>query len=125
MSPEITTRIQYFLIQNKLFGRKQNAFKPKLGTMDPTMHLIHLFAKYLPTRNHFSVLSVHFTKAFRELVSKSKTIQKHCNRRFVINVKGHKLIKLALYLIPSKNLHALMKNITNISHIYLFYFEDK
>lgn len=60
----VATRITWFLIKNKLLSKNQVAFKPNKGTINALSYIDHLIASTLSHRNHLSVISIDFEKAF-------------------------------------------------------------
>ena len=60
----ITKRLTWFLQRNKLISHQQVAFKPGKGTLDALVYLDHKMATTISTRNHISIISIDFEKAF-------------------------------------------------------------
>lgn len=60
----IATRITWALLKNKHLSNHQVAFKPNKGTIDAHSYIDHIIASNLSHRNHLSILSIDFDKAF-------------------------------------------------------------
>ncbi len=54
----------WFLTNNKLISHNQVAFKSKQSTIDSLLHIQHYASNALSTKNHVTVLSTDFEKAF-------------------------------------------------------------
>lgn len=60
----IATRITWFLLKNQLLSNHQVAFKPNKGTLDALIYIDHITANTLSHKNHLSIISIDFEKAF-------------------------------------------------------------
>ncbi|XP_017465627.1 PREDICTED: RNA-directed DNA polymerase from mobile element jockey-like [Rhagoletis zephyria] len=60
----IATRLSWFVNSNKFIHHNQVAFKKGQGTLDALLHLDHVISDVLSCRNHISLLSLDFLKAF-------------------------------------------------------------
>uniref|UniRef100_A0A0K8U6S8 RNA-directed DNA polymerase from mobile element jockey n=1 Tax=Bactrocera latifrons TaxID=174628 RepID=A0A0K8U6S8_BACLA len=60
----IATRLAWYAQSNNLISHNQVAFKRGQGTLDALLHLDHFISDALSHKNHVSILSLDFLKAF-------------------------------------------------------------
>lgn len=60
----LTKRLMWFVNKNNLINHNQAAFRKNYSTLDPLLLFQHFVSDALSTKNHVSVLSTDFEKAF-------------------------------------------------------------
>ena len=63
----IAKRIMWFLNITNAISSNQTGFKPGSSTIDSLLFIDHLICKALSTKNHISILSIDFEKAFDKI----------------------------------------------------------
>lgn len=63
----VATRLQWFCEARKLISTNQVGFKSNRGCADALLHIDYLASKALSSRNHLTILSLDFEKAFERI----------------------------------------------------------
>lgn len=63
----IAKRIMWFATATNAFSPNQVGFKPGSSTTDALLYIDHLISKAFSTKNHISILSIDFQKAFDKI----------------------------------------------------------
>ncbi|XP_050338794.1 uncharacterized protein LOC126765213 isoform X2 [Bactrocera neohumeralis] len=63
----IANRLSWYAQRNKLMTPNQVGYKRSQGTLDVLLHLDHSICNALSSRNHLSILSLDFNKAFDKI----------------------------------------------------------
>uniref|UniRef100_A0A0K8VY27 Putative RNA-directed DNA polymerase from transposon X-element n=1 Tax=Bactrocera latifrons TaxID=174628 RepID=A0A0K8VY27_BACLA len=109
----ISTRIMWYARANELISPNQFGFQKGLGVIDPLLFFEHFASTALATRNHVSILSLDFEKAFDrvgahivlnelkrwKIGTKIYNIVKSflCNRKFIVCANRHQSLIYNLY----------------------------
>lgn len=86
----ISRRLMWFIKKHKLLSKNQIGFQSGLSTIDALMYLDHIICKNRSTKNHTSILSIDFIKAF-DKIGVHIVLQKLA--KWSIGPKTFKLIK--------------------------------